>query len=200
MKVQNLQAVGTSEWYTPPDIVEAAREWLGAIDLDPASCAAAQATVQAATWYDAERDGLAPVWAGCVFLNPPSPPRPWGEWLAAGVACGLVTRAVFVGYSIETLAQSQGWRGWRPGEPGAPSVVCVPARRPPYRTTAACRVAVLRKAGREVPAELAELDPSAIVELTSPAHASAIFGFGDPASFARAFSAIGRCYVGAPCD
>lgn len=162
-------SVETSEWFTPRDIVAASRAFLGGIDLDPASCEAAQAIVGAQTFFTTADDGLSQAWVGRVFCNPPSPPRPWGEWLAAGVACGLVTRAIFVGYSIETLSQSQGWRGWRLGEPGAPSIVCVPAKRPRY----------LRPDGT----------PGA-----SPAHASAIFGFGPVADFAVAFAPLGACY------
>jgi ParB family chromosome partitioning protein len=62
---------GDNEWYTPRDIIEAARECMGAIDLDPATCAAAQRTVQAGTYYTIADDGLARDWHGRVWLNPP---------------------------------------------------------------------------------------------------------------------------------
>ncbi len=44
---------------------------MGSIDVDPASNATAQHTVQAAEWYDQERDGLKHNWPGNVWLNPP---------------------------------------------------------------------------------------------------------------------------------
>jgi phage N-6-adenine-methyltransferase len=62
---------GEVEWYTPPDVVEDAREVMGAIDLDPASNDTAQQVVRAGTYYTAETDGLAREWRGRVFCNPP---------------------------------------------------------------------------------------------------------------------------------
>jgi DNA N-6-adenine-methyltransferase (Dam) len=59
------------EWYTPAPFVEAAREVLGAIDLDPASCELANRTVRADRYFAASDDGLAHAWSGRVFLNPP---------------------------------------------------------------------------------------------------------------------------------
>ena len=48
----------SNEWYTPARYVDAARLTLGSIDLDPASCEAANKIVKAKTFYSKDRDGL----------------------------------------------------------------------------------------------------------------------------------------------
>jgi ParB family chromosome partitioning protein len=62
---------GDQESYTPAQYIEATREVMGGIDLDPASCEAAQEVIMAETYFTKEDNGLDKPWNGNVFLNPP---------------------------------------------------------------------------------------------------------------------------------
>lgn len=62
---------GNNEWYTPSEIIEAARTAMGSIDIDPASNDIAQQTVKAKIYYTVDTNGLAQKWDGNVWLNPP---------------------------------------------------------------------------------------------------------------------------------
>jgi len=62
---------GENEWYTPPDIIEMAREVMGSIDCDPASSDIANKNVKAKTYYTIDDGGLSRMWDGNVWLNPP---------------------------------------------------------------------------------------------------------------------------------
>ena len=62
---------GNNEWYTPKEYIDAAREVMGDIDLDPASCEVANKTVNAKKFYTEHENGLTKQWYGKVWLNPP---------------------------------------------------------------------------------------------------------------------------------
>jgi ParB family chromosome partitioning protein len=68
---QLVQSSVSNEHYTPEAYIEAARDVLGGIDLDPASCAAANKVVKATKFYSIKDNGLTKPWKGRVWLNPP---------------------------------------------------------------------------------------------------------------------------------
>lgn len=70
----------TDDWHTPDDLLSLAREILGGIDTDPASCREAQDRVRAGRWFGPVENGLAQPWAGRVWLNPPF--SAIAEWVA----------------------------------------------------------------------------------------------------------------------
>jgi ParB family chromosome partitioning protein len=84
-------------WYTPTWLIEKAREVLGGIDLDPATCEAAQSVVQAARWYTKPDNGLVQPWSGRVWLNPPySAPTAWVRKAITAYQDGSVTAALIL--------------------------------------------------------------------------------------------------------
>lgn len=92
--VQHL--TGTDEWYTPKIYLDAAREVLGGIDLDPASSEEANENVQAARFYTCDgiigETTLKRLWgAHSLWLNPPySHTADWvDKWCASVEATGL---------------------------------------------------------------------------------------------------------------
>ena len=62
---------GNQEHYTPPRFIEAARNTMTSIDLDPASNEIANKTVKAKVFYSKDNCGLDKEWSGNVWLNPP---------------------------------------------------------------------------------------------------------------------------------
>lgn len=66
------QTSGVVEYYTPSEIIEAAREAMGSIELDPASSANANEIVKAQRYFNQEQDGLKQTWyASTVWVNWP---------------------------------------------------------------------------------------------------------------------------------
>ena len=92
------------DWYTPADYVEAAREVLGTIDLDPMSDTIANETIKADCFFVVEEDGLAQDWWGRVFLNPAGGlvAEAWRKFTSEPIDAGI-----WIGYSLEQLQTLQ---------------------------------------------------------------------------------------------
>jgi hypothetical protein len=65
------QTSGIVEYGSPPEIIEAARQVMGSIDLDPATSRAWNEVVRAKSIYTVEDDGLAQEWRGRIWMNHP---------------------------------------------------------------------------------------------------------------------------------
>lgn len=62
----------TNDWFTSAIIIDAARDVMGDIELDPASCAEANETVKAERYYTKAQRGLVRSWkCRSLWLNPP---------------------------------------------------------------------------------------------------------------------------------
>lgn len=169
----NIQHSARSDnWWTPPAVLDLAREVLGQIDLDPASCLQANAAVGATRYYTEADDGLTLPWAGTVWCNPPGGRRGNKSlaglfWLKLIQDRGALTHAIFMAFSAEALQNTQ--------RKGGPSIMdfpfCVPAKRIRF------------------------LKPG--VEATSPSHSNVVVyvpgTIDKTAEFVRVFSALGAC-------
>ena len=111
----------SSEWYTPPWIVDLVHQVIPVIDLDPASSISANETVKAKTIITRELDALSVSWAHLpvsIYLNPPSGRtgnksnvKLFWDKLMTFRDSGLLKHAIFMGFSLEHLQMTQGGKG-----------------------------------------------------------------------------------------
>ncbi len=117
--MSNIQLSSRSdEWYTPSYIIDRVHQVIGLPDLDPASSAAANQVIQAKKYFTRENNALEQTWANqpvSVFLNPPgaklgnkSITALFWQKLMDLRAKGLLSEAIFMGFSLEHLAVTQG--------------------------------------------------------------------------------------------
>ena len=179
------------EWFTPRPYIEAAREVMGGIDLDPASHLEANRIVRARRFYDARANGLRRPWAGRVLVNPPGGlvaefwHRLIDAWEAREISAGI-----WIGYSLEQLQTLQGYEVRSPID----FAICIPDRRIAFvESTAkrAARLAALEEENRGRRREGLELRKWK--EAAAPSHANYVTYIGRaPARFARVFSQFGQ--------
>lgn len=121
----------SDERYTPSAFIEAAREVMGSIDLDPATSWKANEVVKATFIRTEAHNGLEVPWVDLlgqpyrVWLNPPSPPKPWWVKLMHEWQQGHILQAVYLAYNQQQL---QSLQVDTPFSPGA-FPICVPNRR-----------------------------------------------------------------------
>jgi hypothetical protein len=172
-------SAGNPDWHTPAPIVDAAREVLGTIDLDPCSCADANLVVQAERFFTVGDNGLMLPWAGRLFVNPPGKQTAafWRKLIEEPIDA-----AIWIGFSLESLQTLQ-----RSGAPKTPLdwPICIPSRRISFVESAAkadARRAKLRAQGKRE--SLAD----------SPAHGNYITYIGPSADrFVEVFGRFGQC-------
>jgi len=106
-KSHRARADDTSdEWYTPVHpYIDAVKEVLGSIDLDPATIAFAQARIRAAHCFTKDDDGLVHKWSGRVFLNAPfSKIKKFVDKLVDEVQHKHITAAIMVTHAFTDTA------------------------------------------------------------------------------------------------
>jgi hypothetical protein len=103
--LKTLTSNNSDEHNTPSFLIEAAREVMEGIDLDPMSNKAANKIVRATNLYTKEDDGLSKDWEGKVWLNPPfSLANKAVEKLIDSYENGKVTHAVLlVKSAVDTI-------------------------------------------------------------------------------------------------
>ncbi len=99
----------TPEHYTPAEIIEAVIAVLGGIDLDPCSNSHDNPNVPAATHYTKEDDGLAQIWRGVTYMNPPygREINAWVDKLVQSYTAGTVPEAIAL---VPARVDTQWWK------------------------------------------------------------------------------------------
>lgn len=129
MPTNILLSSESNEWYTPPKVIDLARQVLEEIDLDPASNPIAQRWIKAKRFYTSVDDGIQHRWTGRLWLNPPYGQRSktkgiygasvWIEKALAEYQAGNVTSAILL-----VRGDSEGLKTLR-----KQSVFCLPFTR-----------------------------------------------------------------------
>lgn len=103
----------SQECYSPGRVVADGLYVLGRIDLDPASCAAANQIVKARRYYTAKDNGLVRAWFGRVFINPPGDRRGrlvrafWHRANEHALYGGEDAAVLWVGFALPQLSTLQ---------------------------------------------------------------------------------------------
>jgi ParB family chromosome partitioning protein len=95
---ERQEVPANQERYTPPEWIEPVHKTLRQIDLDPASCRAANRVVRARRFYTQVEDGLEQEWQGRLYINPPFKGFcAWMEKLIEEIDAHRVREAIIIG-------------------------------------------------------------------------------------------------------
>lgn len=205
-----LHSKKTPKWGTPTEMIEAARELMGEIHLDPASSEEFNYYVKALMIYTEKTNGLAPEceWGGNVFCNPPGGlVNEFWRKLTEGLKNGTIDKAFWVGFSVEqlcTLADEE----FHPMDYST----CILRKRLSFNQqidtpiTRPCQNAnkpeyplILMKGqdGTEYLHEIIGWEPPKIVKGDSPSHGNYVTAMGcDRVLFEKLFKDRGKIYHG----
>lgn len=100
------QDSGNFEYYTPIELVNAAREVMGSIDLDPASSETANKLIKATRFYS--ENGLDKPWFGNVWMNHPFSRENNKKWVKH-LVCWYESRSGLQACCITFAATSEAW-------------------------------------------------------------------------------------------
>jgi hypothetical protein len=180
----------SAEWYTPLPYIDAAREVMGGIDLDPASHEEANRVIQATHYYTELENGLMQEWKGRIFINPPIGlvNAFWHKLLIErGQHC---TEAVWIGYSLEQLQTLQNADATKTP---LDFPLCIPNRRIAFVENEAKKVARLAKLRTENERRVQHGEkPRPIAKSGSPSHGNYICYLGPNVDrFSAVFSRFG---------
>ncbi len=104
--------VTSPDWISPVECIEAARNTMGSIDLDPASDEEANRVVKATKYFTKEDDGLKQTYFGNIWENPPGSPEKYKPSLVMPFWNKLIeegpnyNQAIFLGFNVEFLRYS----------------------------------------------------------------------------------------------
>lgn len=180
------------DWYTPSPYVEAAREVMGGIDLDPLSDAIANQTVKATRFFGEADNGLLHKWSGRVFVNPPPGGLVVEAWRK--LLDEPYEQAIWIGYSLEQLQTLQVGRALAPTPFDYP--MCIPMRRIAFVENDAKRALRLARIDEEnaLRVEEGQKPKRRNEKSVSPSHANYICYLGavNVDTFVRVFSQFGQ--------
>ena len=164
-------------WHTPKALIDAVKELMGGIDVDPASCESAQKRIQAKRYYTQEDDGFKFNWYGKLFLNPDyTDEYKWFSKAVSEYRCGNVTEGIILTHTIRTYEE------WFYLMCSASSAICLMRGEIKWAVDHALDVAAVERCGEDFHPKYDR-------------HGNIVFYFGQNVKeFKRIFSNFGVCY------